>query len=280
MGKGIPLQGDRSAWDADGYPEKHANDTDTADGIHHTLGMGANQAAAGDHSHNQTAIGSYWNVRAKPSTAHAMDDEFDDNSLGAKWTEFDPGAHLTVAENSYGLVLTPSASSKWGGVYQTLPSGDFSVTALMSFPGIFQDGKIVSIILWEDPTDTSKRLETFSMLKYATNGYAVQWNRWTNYTTFNTNAYASGGLGIWQPTYRYMRMRRNGSTYYGDLSDDGINWSIGPNGVTLGFTPTAIGVGILSGATFSPVIFPFFRCIGSDVTLNGVLAGRRVNIYG
>lgn len=54
MPKGKPLAGDRAAWDADGYPLLHANDTDTAaDALHHTLGTGATQAAAGDHTHAQ-----------------------------------------------------------------------------------------------------------------------------------------------------------------------------------------------------------------------------------
>lgn len=37
--------------DATTYPDLHTNDTDTGGGIHHTLGTGATQAAAGDHTH-------------------------------------------------------------------------------------------------------------------------------------------------------------------------------------------------------------------------------------
>jgi hypothetical protein len=48
---GIPLLGDRSAYDADTYPDVHANDLDTSTGIHHTLGTTAAQAASGDHTH-------------------------------------------------------------------------------------------------------------------------------------------------------------------------------------------------------------------------------------
>lgn len=40
-----------AVWDADDYPTLHTNDADTATGIHHTLGTGANQAAAGNHNH-------------------------------------------------------------------------------------------------------------------------------------------------------------------------------------------------------------------------------------
>lgn len=52
MPKGIPLIGDRSVWDAEDYPEKHANDIDTADGIHHTLGGASYQVASGIHDHD------------------------------------------------------------------------------------------------------------------------------------------------------------------------------------------------------------------------------------
>lgn len=50
---GIPALGDRAAFDAEEYPEKHANDIDEAGGMHHTLGTGENQAAAGNHTHAQ-----------------------------------------------------------------------------------------------------------------------------------------------------------------------------------------------------------------------------------
>jgi len=56
MPKGIPLAGDRAAWDADGYPEKHANDIDTTDGIHHTIGTGEGQVAPGVHTHVEADI--------------------------------------------------------------------------------------------------------------------------------------------------------------------------------------------------------------------------------
>lgn len=53
---GEPSQGDRSAWNAEEYQARHANDIDTASGIHHTLGVGATQAAAGDHSHGESGF--------------------------------------------------------------------------------------------------------------------------------------------------------------------------------------------------------------------------------
>jgi hypothetical protein len=49
---GEPLAGDRAAFDATNYASRHANDADSgATAIHHTLGIGADQAAAGNHTH-------------------------------------------------------------------------------------------------------------------------------------------------------------------------------------------------------------------------------------
>lgn len=47
-----PLAGDRAVFDALGYAARHTNDADdSVTAIHHTLGTGADQAAAGDHTH-------------------------------------------------------------------------------------------------------------------------------------------------------------------------------------------------------------------------------------
>lgn len=52
-----PLASDRAAWDALGYAARHTNDADdSATAIHHTLGTGADQAAAGNHTHSAPSL--------------------------------------------------------------------------------------------------------------------------------------------------------------------------------------------------------------------------------
>lgn len=103
MPKGKPLAGDRAVWDADGYPTLHANDADAAaDALHHTLGTGANQAAAGNHSHAhftdtnnphsvtkaQVGLGNVANVLCKfdaTAAPTANDDSGDGYSVGSSW---------------------------------------------------------------------------------------------------------------------------------------------------------------------------------------------------
>lgn len=57
MGKGTPLPGDRSVWDAHGFQDEHANDVPTWDGIHHLLGTHSWEAAPGDHIHPAASSG-------------------------------------------------------------------------------------------------------------------------------------------------------------------------------------------------------------------------------
>ena len=91
MPKGKPLAGDRAVWDADGYPLLHTNDADAAaDALHHTLGTGANQAAAGNHTHTSSQVGlsNVANILCKfDATAEptANDDSADGYAVGSSW---------------------------------------------------------------------------------------------------------------------------------------------------------------------------------------------------
>lgn len=103
MPKGKPLAGDRSAYDAQAWPGLHANDTDTAvDALHHTLGGGPNQAAAGNHTHAhftdtanphnttkaQVGLGNVANVLCNLAATAAptvTDDSSKGYSVGSSW---------------------------------------------------------------------------------------------------------------------------------------------------------------------------------------------------
>lgn len=96
---GTPLDTDRSAWNAATYQAQHANDIDSATGIHHTLGSDSDQAAAGDHTH----------ILAEHN--HSSSD-----TGGA----FD-AANLTSAAATDGYVLTADGSG--GAAWELAPVG-------------------------------------------------------------------------------------------------------------------------------------------------------------
>ena len=100
--RGEPLAGDRAAYEASNYPERHTDDTNTAAGIHHTLGTGENQAASGktvddhindtDNPHEVTAeqvgLGDVANIlcNLNASAPPTVDDDSGDGyAVGSSW---------------------------------------------------------------------------------------------------------------------------------------------------------------------------------------------------
>ena len=97
--QGIPLQGERAAWDVQNYPDLHTNDADDSlTSIHHSLGTGATQAAAGDHEHDHSNLNGV-DTDASASAIHhtlgtggfqaATGDHTHDASIAADTTDFD-----------------------------------------------------------------------------------------------------------------------------------------------------------------------------------------------
>lgn len=131
MTDGTPRAGDRAAFDADGSPTLHANDVDTATGMHHTLGTGADQAAAGDHS-------------------HAAVPDHDHSGTAGDGNTFD-AANLTSGASTDGQVLTSDGSG--GSAWESLPAfGDM----LKSTYDTDNDGKVETA----DTADTAGDSDT------------------------------------------------------------------------------------------------------------------------
>ena len=228
---------------------------------------------------------SLWNPMLPPGTVNASDDEFNDQALAAAWTEFDPGTHLTVTEGKYGLRMAKLgivAGSEVAGICKALPAGNFSISTYLSNLGsgvtnIF-DG--IGICLWEDPTNNAAKLFTFN---YSfSNTYTVTFAsyEWTNYTTAVAPAKYTDTEAYMLSSGYFMRLRRNAANYYIEYSVDGIGW-YSPNAlaaITISFTPTYMGLfkNVPSTATTGYSLFQFFRYLGSDVGIYGILEGDRM----
>lgn len=215
-----------------------------------------------------------WDPNAPPTSPSAYDDEFSNSVLDGKWTEFDPDAELTVTEDEVGLKLdTASASFNLCGLYQTVPSGDFTIYARASLLGNRVDWKNVGLMLWEDATDDTKRISILGFGYRADVTYAI-FQLATNYTTWNSNYIYTN----WSGEHAYVRVRRNSTTYSFALSSDGLGWQVFYVG-GLAFVPTHFGVGINNqGAGVSQRgVFNFFRYVASDVGLTGIMNGDRID---
>ena len=160
---GIPALGDRSAFDAVNYAAKHTNDTDTATGIHHTLGTGANQAAAGNHAHTtvpdhdhsgDAGDGGTFDAASLTSGAAADGQVLTaDGSGGAAWEDPAGGAmaldDLTdveaAAPDDGDLLTWDDGAGEWIAAAPAAAASAF--TELTDVPGSYasQAGKLVRV---------------------------------------------------------------------------------------------------------------------------------------
>lgn len=220
-----------------------------------------------------------WSPISPPATANPDDEEFDNPGSGppSGWTLFDPSGALTVAVDAAGLVLVkPSAASvSWGAITRPIPSGNLTLWTHWSALGQRINFMHSGLLFFEDPTDPTKRIESFT-LRYNGGATNFERNRWNNWNSFNSGSSIAGSLDA-TTTSMWCRVRRNATTYTVELSNDGRGWArvfIG----SLWFTPTAIGLGVSNENQGIDVAarYDFLRWVNSDIGQTGLSEGRRV----
>ena len=150
----IPLRGDRSAWNSASYQSLHANDIDTsASAIHHSLGIGAFQAASGSHVHdseggsgssviNHSHSGSQVGDGGKLGWDNVWSDAVHDHSGSAEGGKI-TASNLSSGAAVYGSVLTAdgSGSSIWSPTSGTITTLDNIENVYVPAPN---DGDVLS----------------------------------------------------------------------------------------------------------------------------------------
>lgn len=220
---------------------------------------------------------SIWMPDAPPASASAYDDEFDDDSYDTGlWTDYDVGADLNVAEDERGLVLTSDGSNTIAGVYQDVPAGaGWSIIAKISSYGPQTYNIYTGLMLLEDVNN----LNTSNMAVW---GHVVGGNRF-GWSYFTCNDYTQGGWAtqyedVHQPisTY-YFRIRTVGTTWYLDLSLDGIGW-LQKASFTRPWEPEGFGIGKRLDDNLHTSSVAFFRYT-ADTDVDDFLHGDRVDMW-
>lgn len=232
-----------------------------------------------DASHTHSVLKNFWNPDAPPASPHANDDEFLDGSGGVPggWTETDHGSKLTVVEDAtykhVALTHTGGAGThNIAGIYKSVPAGDFTIWTKCSMFAI-GDNVDVGLALFEDATSTTGDINTFGIRRAAPN--AIQRNTWAAYNATPTNNFGESLI----LTTVYLRIRRNGTTYYFDFSNDGLGWKQGSFSGSFA-VPTHMGLFVQNnGSNTVKGTFEFYRFLASDVGINGVMAGQLAGIY-
>jgi len=194
------------------------------------------------------AIYTKWDVDAPPETSSDLDDEFDDESIDAKWTNWDLGSVQAETETPIGLKLDLTSSNlALSGLVQAIPSGDFTIVAkffTFSKPFTSYDEIRPSLLLLEGTGATDDIAQFFYGRDVTTS--STQVHRWSAYNSWNS---ALGSSSYWiQQGAVYLRIRRSSTTYYFDISRDGLGWDYVYSS-TLWMTPTYFGIGGLNQNT-------------------------------
>lgn len=159
-----PFASDRSAFDALAYAARHTNDADVATtSIHHTLGTGADQAAAGNHTHSGLLSNALTNTHifvgniSNVATDVAMSNDATMANTGAiTLKNTGPGATGPIGSATVAPIITIDAQGR--------------VTALSSATISAGGGQIIGIARWSasasqttfDLPDTAEQLNIAS----------------------------------------------------------------------------------------------------------------------
>jgi len=230
-----------------------------------------------------TATGSFWSADAAPSTPSAYDDEFSDESVDAKWTEFDEIGGLTYSEEKYGLTWTGHSSSNYvQGIYQEVPAYQgWSIMCKVSVIYKQHDDNKCGLMLLEDVANLST--SDVCILSFASGGGGV------GFQAEKFNAYNSylGNIGSMSSdkwiTTMYLRIRATSDNWYFDWSNDGIGWyekdDWYPGGVDQSklWEPEGFGLFVRGNNTNCRFFVHWFRY--STNTGYDVVEGNRINYY-
>jgi len=207
-----------------------------------------------------------WNPDLPPATPHALDDEFTDAALAAKWDTGNPGANFAAALDTTAQMLrTTSAGnggSRYGWVTQDISAytegAIYTKLALMSQnSGSFTEAALMLTEAAALSTGTPTTARFYTCSHYISNtDVAAEAGRWTNYTTQNS-VFSSISQGFGP----YLRFRWNGVAVERDVSSNGIEWFRMGTSQNMVFTPTRAGLAhnCTLNAFTSIARFAFFR---------------------
>lgn len=223
-----------------------------------------------------------YNPFAAPLNPSEMNDEF--NTDLSAWSLFDFEDKTDAQIVSTGLEIGQQGSVSGdyvSGITRALPAGDFTVETFVTGSYIPNPDPnsymLYGFMLMDGVTGTSPFLfytvfENYVFHTYINAQPYVRYNFKIDANVILIESVGTNANGM------FLRLRKNGTNYYGDISKDGISWKQ-MFATALGYTPTHIGLGVQFLLSFPRYTakYQFFRYTDSDVGLNGHIGGQRTS---
>ena len=152
-----------------------------------------------------------------PAVPNAMDDEFSDTALDAKWTWVNQGAATWSEQDGFGKLIVPSVvGDNMRVLVQTKPTGDFTIiTKVARFHVPWNNFFSAGLVMRDSATG---RLVMWGLCKRSTYE-GIHYFKFNSPTSFNSEPLLRSFS-----EFKYLRCRFVGSTVYADMSYDGTNW--------------------------------------------------------
>jgi hypothetical protein len=209
-----------------------------------------------------------------PASPTSQSDHFDDASINAKWVDFNVTAGTTFVEEDHHLKITKTTNESgiYRGKYQTLPSGDFTITMKVGMITKLLDYHQFGLLLFEDATNNPTTCDLEMLVWWTSSGviYNLGAQYWTAYNAWSVSEFSFG------PNYfirsLYMRIRQNGATWYFDISADGISWQQHYTRARR-FTPAEFGFGLCNNTAVTQlnwIDWIYYEAADNALPLGGV----------
>lgn len=197
-----------------------------------------------------------WDIDAVPDSPSSYDDECNGSSVSGIWNIFDPDSILAATASAEHMELscserpgTPLGEIDECGLYQSLPSGDFTFVAkvkLNSIPVTDYTGGGIGITLWEDATDSDNANIFRAHVSNRWYGDELQryiWKKGPEYGHY-LGAPDAYEMGEWV----YLRVRRSSDAFHLDVSTNGTAWVTTEIATYMaGWSPAHFGIGLSHG---------------------------------
>lgn len=191
-------------------------------------------------------------VDSPPASPHAKDDEFNDSSIDSKWSWANQGS-ATASESGTRISITPAGDAYHRCLVQTVPSGNWQVTAKVHWGGDFVSDSYAGIVVLPS---TDGGVEALNIGKDSNASPSkLRGERWSSYTSWGAERCLISFGGTWA----YLRIKWDGTnlTYY--ASSDGVSFAKLINAFAPSITPGRVGISTRGLA--SPSYFDWFRVV-------------------
>lgn len=189
-----------------------------------------------------------------PSTAGALDDEFDESSLAGIWSWVNQQSTSVSFQNSYIILTAPASQSQCNMIVQSVPgSTPWTITTRLSVNSVFANNVIAGLVLRASGSGA------FRLWAWAnTENFNHQY--WTSPSSISTSVF-NGMNSLPFTTQMYLRIYNDGTNFNFQYSLDGITYvTLSSVGVTNTITPNQVGL-VVYNSSGVPMLaaFDFFR---------------------